>query len=61
METKTNYRKSKGYNERQDKALLLTQKLYISLFTSYNERNLKLAEDTLAELNQIINKELKNK
>ena len=61
MKTKTNYRKSKGHNERQDKTLLLTQKLYKSLFTSYNERNSKLAEDTLAELNQIIKEEIKSK
>tara|TARA_R110000851_G_scaffold24051_3_gene69842 strand:- start:814 stop:1062 length:249 start_codon:yes stop_codon:yes gene_type:complete len=59
-ENKTNYRTCKKYDERQKKTMLLTQKLYKSLFTSYNERNLKLAKDTLEELNQVINEELKN-
>jgi FtsZ-binding cell division protein ZapB len=53
----TNYR-TEDHNERQKQTMILTQKLYNSLFTSYNERNLKLAKETLEHINKVIDEEI---
>ena len=57
---KTKFRND-GYFTRQEQLIIFTNQLHKELFTSFDERNLKAAKNTLAAINQIVNEEIKNK